>query len=395
MLAQLPPNKQPLLLNMDETACRLFYDPAKGVLASELVALAARRGRVTSNVGTAQTRSVLSLVALLCNDSSIQPNLPQYILGNEHVLQSSVLGELRRDRSLSPNVHVLRRKSSWVNDTELAAIARNWGKALQQHCPDRQPFLLLDACSPHLGPKFLASCVRCKIWVLYVPARLTWLLQPADTHCFALLKASLRQQFHDTALLSASGKVTLKDILEHLDRAIRKVLQGRSWKEAFEGNGWSSEQKSVRQRILDTLEWPVIPPVGNGLPSLQDFQTIFPRNRWIPLAKLLACHRVSLSPAPPPLPPPAHPPPEEARGARGIWHGRLRSSSHNVLPSPAAVLAPGDSAAASSSSSSAPAPCPPSAPLPKPAPRRLLLLPRARPLLRPRKRARAAAAEEA
>ena len=90
---------------MDETACRLFYDPAKGVLASELVALAARRGRVTSSVTTAQTRSVLSPVALLCNDSSIQPRLPQYILGNEHVLQTSALGELRRDRRLSPNVH--------------------------------------------------------------------------------------------------------------------------------------------------------------------------------------------------------------------------------------------------------------------------------------------------
>ena len=26
------------------------------------------------------------------------------------------------------------------------------------------PILLLDACSAHLGPKFLASCVRSKIW---------------------------------------------------------------------------------------------------------------------------------------------------------------------------------------------------------------------------------------
>ena len=101
LLLQLPPNKQPLLLNMDGTACRLFYDPAKGVLASELVALAARRGRVTSSVTTARTRGMQSLVALLCNDSSIQPHLPQYILGNEHVLQTSVLGQLRRDRSLS------------------------------------------------------------------------------------------------------------------------------------------------------------------------------------------------------------------------------------------------------------------------------------------------------
>ena len=275
LLAQLPPNKQPLLLNMDETACRLFYDPAKGVLASELVALAARRRKVTSSVTTAQTRSVLSLVALLCNDSSIQPRLPQYILGNEHVLQTSVLGELRRDVSLTPNVHILRRKMhAWVNDAELAAIARHWGRVLQLHCPDRQPILLLDACSAHLGPSFLASCVRWKIWVVFVPARLTWLLQPADTHCFALLKASLRQKFHDTALLAAYGKVTVKNILEHLDRAIRSVFQGRSWSEAFEGNGCSCGQRRVRQRILEALEWPAIPQVDNCLPALQDFQTI-------------------------------------------------------------------------------------------------------------------------
>ena len=233
---------------MDETACRLVYDPAKGVLASELDALAARRGRVTSSVNSAQTRSVLSLVALLCSDSSIQPHLPQYILGNEYVLQTSVLGELRRDVSLSPNVHILRRKSAWVNDAELAAIARHWGRALQHHCPDRQPILSLDACSAHLGPSLLASCVRCKIWVLCVPARLTWLLQPADTHCFALLKASLRQQLHDTTLLAANGKLAIKNIHEHLDRAIRKVFQGRSWSEAFEGNGWRCGRTQVRQK---------------------------------------------------------------------------------------------------------------------------------------------------
>ena len=393
LLAQLPPNKQPLLLNMDETACRLFYDPARGVLASELVALAARRKQVTQNAPTSQTRSVLSLVALLCNDSSLQPRLPQYILGNEHVLQASVLGELRRDVSLSPNVHILRRKSAWVNDTELAAIARHWGRVLQEHCPDKQPILLLDACSAHLGPRFLASCVRWKIWVMYVPARLTWLLQPADTHCFALLKANLRQLFHNAVLTAADGKVTVKDILKHLDEAIRKIFQGRSWSEAFEGNGWSCGQAQVRQRILDVLEWPAIPQVANGLPSLQDFQTIFPRNRWIPLAKLLGCHRVSSSPAGPPLPPPDHSPPETQAAAGGIWHGRLRSSSSLDLASPAAFLVPTASGAASSASSIAPGPCPPCAPVPKPAPRPPGRVPIGRPLLRPRKRPRLAAHE--
>ena len=125
----------------------------------------------------------------------------------------------------------------------------------------------------------------------------------------AATQASLHQLFHNAALTAANGKVTVKDNLELLDEAIRRVFQGRSWSEVFEGNSWSCGQPRVRPRILDVLEWPAIAQVANGLPSQQDFQTIFLRNRWIPLAKLLGCHCVSSSPAGPPVPPPFHPHP--------------------------------------------------------------------------------------
>ena len=324
LLAQLPPNKQPLLLNMDETACRLFYDPAKGVLASELVALAARRGRVTSSVTTAQTLCCATIPASSpAHHSTFWATSMCY--RQAHWASCDLIGVCRRmymfcdekvHGSTTPSLQV----SPDIGAESCSSIALIGN-----------PILLLDACSAHLGPKFLASCVRSKIWVVYVPARLTWLLQPADTHCFALLKASLRQLFHDTVLRAANGKVTVKNILEHLDRAIRKVFQGRSWSEAFEGNGWSCGQRQVRQRILDTLEWPAIPEVDNRLPSLQDFQTIFPRNRWIPLAKLLGCHRVSSSPAEPPLPPPVHPPAEATGRARKhlTWQVTQRQPSYS------------------------------------------------------------------
>ena len=90
-IAQLPAGKAPLRLNMDETTCRLFCDAAEGVIASELIARAARKGRVAQQATRGQTRSALSLIALLCDDSSIQPRLPQYILGNEHVLPAGVV----------------------------------------------------------------------------------------------------------------------------------------------------------------------------------------------------------------------------------------------------------------------------------------------------------------
>ena len=93
-IAQMPAGKTALRLNMDETTLRLFYSAAEGVIASEPIALAGRRGRLAQKATRGQTRGALSLVALLCDDSSIQPRLPQYVIGNETVLPASLVAEL-------------------------------------------------------------------------------------------------------------------------------------------------------------------------------------------------------------------------------------------------------------------------------------------------------------
>ena len=46
--AQLPAGKTALRLNMDETTLRLFYDAAKGVIASEPIAQAGRNEEIWS-----------------------------------------------------------------------------------------------------------------------------------------------------------------------------------------------------------------------------------------------------------------------------------------------------------------------------------------------------------
>ena len=371
---------------MDETACSLFYDNADGVLAGEPIALAARRGLLAQNVTRGKTRSNLSLIAVLCSDSGIQAELPQYIIGNEHVLPAAVVAELQVEGALLPNVRLVRRKSAWVNDAVLAVIARHWGQVLARHTAKRQPILLVDSCNAHLGRKFLAACARWKIWVVCVPARLTWLMQPADTHCFALLKAWLRKAYHEALLASEDGKVSVKEVLLQLNMAIRKVLQGRRWEGAFTSNGYAPGQGEVRAKIRELLEWETTPSVSSQLPSFSDFQALFPRRREIPLTDLLACHRrrpaTPLAPAEPEVPVASEPIAE-----RGIWFGRTRSTSHLVDPAPAAISASSASSSAPSAIPAAPAPWLPRPPPPCPAPpppiRRIF--PVGRPLLlRPR-----------
>ena len=166
-------------------------------------------------------------------------------------------------------------------------------------------------------------------------------------------------------------------------------MLGHRWDAAFEGNGWGVGQRHVRQKILQMLEWETYPAIPSTLPSLLEFETVFPRSRWMPLGTLLGCHRARAQVAPP-LPPPRLPPADEPIASRGVWHGRLRSNSHLAIDTPAAVSASGADLPSSSSAPAASDPWRPSVPPPRPKPglatRRL---PLGRPLLLKRPRVEA------
>ena len=67
-----------------------------------------------------------------------------------------------------------------------------------------QVVLLLDTASAHICPKFLRAASRKGIVVQYIPAKLTWLLQPLDTHVFARFKQFLIQEFREGLVRSGA-----------------------------------------------------------------------------------------------------------------------------------------------------------------------------------------------
>ena len=326
-VAEGPFGETPLRLNFDETSCRLFYETAPGILGSEPIASSAHKGFITQQVTRKQKRGTLSFLALLCDDTTIQPSLPQIIIGNEHVLPEAVRRALEEESLLMKNVTVLRRKSAWVNDELLSLVAATWGKALRKYKDTHQPILLMDVCSPHMGLRFLRALARWNIWSVFIPGRTTWLLQPCDTHCFAAFKGALRTMFEQRLLESDDGTVDIKSVILHLNRATRKVIQGKEWAPAFDGDGWSSRQQLMRHTILTTLECNTVPEIPDALPSLRQFQAIFPKRRCIPLGALLNHYRGGPGAAEPMAPAVHSDMDVEPAAIRGPWHGRLRSSS--------------------------------------------------------------------
>ena len=97
--------------------------------------------------------------------------------------------------------------------------------------------------------------------------------------------------FEPCLLESEDGTVHIKNVLLHLKEAIRRVIQGKDWSPAFDADGWSNQQKLLRPRILKTLECSKLPEISDGLPTLRQFQAIFPRRRFIPLTTLLNHYR--------------------------------------------------------------------------------------------------------
>ena len=348
-----------LRINLDETSCKLHYDQKKGLAVTRQ--RAGRRPKKTElvqDVSRQKLRGCFTHIAMICDDASLQPRLPQIFLGNEHIFAKRVVDATQP--GLAKNILLWRRKSAWVNKRTMVEVVQALAAALGPELAARRVMFLLDSCSVHMGTGFLRACTARGILVHYVPAKLTWLLQPLDTHAFSKFKVVIGCAYRHEIM--KHGQCELAAMLRIVACAVRKVLQGVRWSYAFDANGFGKGQTEVRQAILDVLDRESAVGASSQLPTYAQFTSIFPRRAALPLADLLSFHRqrervAAEVPVPdgaenleplPPKPNPEHKP----------WHGRLRSSSSLCLQEdtkttgakPAAASAAASSGGASASS---------------------------------------------
>ena len=176
--AKAPEGKRILLLNLDETSLCLHQGRQKGIICLDRKTWRS----LAQPIPHALRRSYISYVSIICDSEAIQRILPQFLIGNAAVVKRRSMPELVR--KLSPNVHLWRRKSAWVNERVMLDILRHLHSALRPYLGELQPILLSDAAPPHTTPLVFRMARRLCIWPLTVPATLTWLLQPLDTHGF-------------------------------------------------------------------------------------------------------------------------------------------------------------------------------------------------------------------
>ena len=237
---------EPLRINLDETSIVLNHDGQKGVVNKS------RKRETTLVQKISKKRGTLTHVAIICDDSTIQPMLPQMIIGNNNLLRVSDMKELETE--LPKNVTLVRAKSSWITVELFIVLLEMLRKTLDQNKIFKIPIILMDACPVHLHALVWKAARRLRIMVCFVPATLTWLLQPLDVMVFRKFKCYVRSQYRRVQIQRVSAWVPVVEMIKIWIAGIKHILQGNAWSRVFDACGYALNPVKITSQIQAMFE---------------------------------------------------------------------------------------------------------------------------------------------
>ena len=271
-----------MLLNLDETAVPLEFTHTRGNI------IVREDGRRIKNLpkqlaNRSALRCFFTHVGIICDDPAVQVVLPQVMFFASQHLSWKNWTDIQA--VLPKNVFVRRQVSGWSNTEQHKVVLRILKLALEPFLATMQPILSFDAAPLHIHPEVLELLGELNIWWLLIPKKLTWLLQPLDTHCFSKYKRYIRNLWLDS-IVAQCGRRNVKDVVCIVIAAIQAVLEGTAWKPAFQANGLAEDTLMISKYIKEQLEWQEIPPLVAGPPTLDDLRAAWPVTRKVPVAEI-------------------------------------------------------------------------------------------------------------
>ena len=324
-------------INLDETSVERLSPHRRGhVLSIPRAGVSA--SLVHERISRAESHGHLTLVALICSDPTLQPLLPQIFLTKDAKL---TVAERVAFRALPAPLHWFRGTDGWVTAANFPGLLTFIRRQVLLARPGCQIVLLMDCASQHMANNVLAHCRRLRLLIMFVPARLTWLLQPLDSHVFATFKRRLHAFQLEARAAHESGALQPAEWVALLANAVFEVLVSRVWTQAFNANGVTGLPHAMRPRVLELLgsacHLPLRAPSANELfeligrirPALPVHVLFWPE-ALLRLGGLAVVPR-AVPLLPPPLPPPAEPPPDEGGAPGAPISARTRSRTRLVL----------------------------------------------------------------
>ncbi len=148
--------------------------------------------------------------------------------------------------------------------------------------------MFLDAASCHFTADVLHACERTGLWVILISARLSWLVQPLDTHWFAVHKRKFLDEGRRLVRVAEGCDVPREAWLCVIISTAEIYLSQHSWRHAFEHNGLVGHQNFVSQSLAEFDAPAEVPPSSASMRSL------FPRRRGINIHRYFILARDSM-----------------------------------------------------------------------------------------------------
>jgi len=276
-----------LRLNFDETSIRQFQATGPGALVWAAVRRQRTRRPLSHSATKQDARTAFTFLTTICDDVAVQSCLPQVILVKSYYLSAA---QLVRVRALLPATYKLWiEKKAWMNTTLMERYVETLATALEPYRGERAVILCGDAYKAHCGPRVWRAMARHRFFYFLIPAGLTGVLQPCDTHVFARFKHRLGVFSQWLSSQVTGGRVEADGLIDALVQTAVEVLAQHCWHTAFASSGLTGTQSAVSLRVLESLGLERIPVISADVPTLAQLRRVFPRRTSIPIYAVFAC----------------------------------------------------------------------------------------------------------
>lgn len=119
------------------------------------------------------------------------------------------------------------------------------GRGLQEFQTTHRFIVYVGDLRAHVSPRVLRAASRANLWICVIPSKMTWALQPCDTHVFASYKRLLGEEYQRTSGLTAAGDMTWELLLQSLWHVVTTLVQGKDWSAAFDSVGIRGQQRAL------------------------------------------------------------------------------------------------------------------------------------------------------
>ena len=260
-----------VILNMDETNLTNLTDCQRGYVFSSS---RPRRKQQPHSRNKDRTNSKVTLLGVIADQPELQPHLPQVILPRytSHAVPPRAQLQLYALQGYpmqfwhgtagSTTPHIFK---EWILRVRRAVHSFN---------PALWIVLLVDCHSSHLDQRVVAQLRAMKILAVFIPAKMTWLLQPLDVCVFGPLKKNIRlldtvQKQGQNADQGAPGAWVLT-----ASTGTKRTLCQQDWSDAFDRLGAGLGVTNIRRCITRHVEPGQLYP---ALPSRQEFALVTSR----------------------------------------------------------------------------------------------------------------------